>query len=295
MVQYGEIITAKITDENATHYFVQKNGQTFALAKDQTDGEHYQLEEEIEGLIYEDMDHRPVIQINLPDIRPGFFGWGTITQVRKDLGVFVDIGLYNKDIVVSLDDLPDDRSHWPQKADCLYLTIMVDQKNRFWGQIANYEEIAKLFKPAPQRLMNQDVEARIFQLKLAGAQLITKEGYRAFVHESEWILPPRLGQKVQARVTKVHPDGSLNLSLKPRAHEAIEDDATMLLRLLDKSPNHFLPLHDKSDPEVIKSYLGISKGQFKRAVGSLLKDKKIRQEKEKGLYLIDKDDLSETR
>lgn len=79
----------------------------------------------------------------------------------------------------------------------------------------------------------------------------------------------------------------MNLSLKPRAHEAISDDAQMILKVLEKTPDGFLALHDKSDPEDITSLLAISKGQFKRAVGSLMKERLVRQEKGKGIFLTD--------
>lgn len=288
MIKYGEIVQATVTDENQEAYFVQAEGRTFTLYKDQLDeDESYEQGEEVEGLIYEDKNRKALIQLDLPDIRPGYFGWGEVNLVRRDLGVFVDIGLYNKDIVVSLDDLPDDHNNWPKAGDKLYLSVRIDDKDRFWGVLATEEEIQNLFIKAPDRLMNQDVQASIYQLKLAGAQLITDEGFRAFIHESEWILPPRLGEQVKARVTHVQPDGSLNLSLKPRAHEAISDDAQMILKVLEKTPDGFLALHDKSDPEDITSLLAISKGQFKRAVGSLMKERLVRQEKGKGIFLTD--------
>lgn len=287
MDQYGSIVTAKVTDENQEYYFAQYQGKTYAVNKQELAAdERLEIGEAIEGMIYEDKDKQAILQVNLPDIRPGYYGWGQVVAVRTDLGVFVDVGLINKEVVVSLDDLPDSKDHWPRKGDRVYLTYTIDRKNRFWGQLASQEDLMAITKSAPPRLMNQDVVATITHLKIEGVQLITQEGFRAFIHESEWILAPRLGQEVAARVIKVQPDGSLNLSMKPRAHEAIEDDATMILRLLTKSPQGFLPLHDKSDPEAIKMQLGISKAQFKRAVGSLLKNRQIRQVKGEGVYLL---------
>lgn len=286
MLEYGQIIEGKIYDQNKDYYFVQAEGQSFALEKSQVEGENLEKGSLVEGMIYEDMDRRLMIQADLPDIRPGIFGWAKVKQIRRELGVFVDVGLVNKDVVISLDDLPDNRRQWPKVDDQVYVTFECDKKQRLWAKLATIEQMQALFNKAPKRLMNQDVEVRIIQLKLAGAQCITKEGYRAFVHESEWILEPHLGECAKGRVTHVHRDGSLNVSLKPRAYEAIDDDAKLLLRLLEKDPEGFLPLHDKSDPEVIKAYLAISKGQFKRAVGALLKANKIRQVKGEGIYLL---------
>ena len=99
-----------------------------------------------------------------------------------------------------------------------------------------------------------------------------------FIHPTERDAEPRLGEQVEARVIGVSPHGMLNLSLKPRAHEALEDDAQMIMALLEKSPTSSLPYTDKSNPDDIRDYFGISKAQFKRALGRLMKNKLIVQE-----------------
>jgi predicted RNA-binding protein (virulence factor B family) len=81
---------------------------------------------------------------------------------------------------------------------------------------------------------------------------------------------------MKARVIGVRPDGLLNISLRPRAYEAIGEDAAMLVAALEHQGGS-LPFWDKSSPAEIKSYFGISKGQFKRAVGHLLKNGLIEQ------------------
>lgn len=284
-MKYGQIISGKITDENEGAYYVQYEGVTFELDKQQNE-EVFELGEEVEGLIYENRHGKKVIQTELPNIRPGIYGWGTVTQVRKDLGVFIDVGLLEKDIVMSLDILPENHQLWPKKDDKLYVSYQIDEKNRFWAEYADNETFAPLFKKAPERLMNQMVNVTVYQVKLAGDLAISTEGFRVFIHESEHTQLLRLGQQLEVRVINVAKDGSLNASMKPRSYEAIDDDASMILAILEKSSNGFLALHDKSDPDQIQAQLGISKAQFKRAVGQLLKSKQIRQEKNEGLYKI---------
>ncbi|UUX34552.1 S1-like domain-containing RNA-binding protein [Fundicoccus culcitae] len=290
MNKWGQIVEAIITDENDKSYFAQVQGETFAVDKKHLDGETYQLGETIEGLIYEDMNRHKVLQSQLPDIRPGYFGWGTVTQVRKDLGVFVDVGLMEKDVVVSLDDLPENKDIWPRKGDRLYLTWEVDAKNRLWGKLATDEQLATLYKAAKPNTKNQTIDATILRVKMEGSTGISIEGYRVFIHQNEQVEPLRMGQVVRGRVIDVHHEGSMNLSLKPRAHEMIDDDAQMLLVLLKRQPNHFLPYHDRSDSTVIQSKLGISKSQFKRAVGQLMKKGLIKHEKGEGIWLLSEGD-----
>lgn len=274
-IPYGTVITGIITDENAKQYFVQKAGVTFAL--DKTDDMSYQIGDVVSGFIYESSDKRKKITTTIPKVQQGQYAWGTVTQVRKDLGVFVDIGLPDKEIVVSLDDLPQMKELWPKKDDRLMIGLKVDKKERLWGELASETVFRSIAKRGTLKDKNRDITGTAFRLKLVGTYVLTDDFYIGFIHPSERVDEPRLGETVKGRVIGVRPDGVLNLSLRQRAHEAIGDDAQMLLALLEQSAAKFLPYHDKSDPEDIKQYFGISKGQFKRAVGNLLKQRKIVQ------------------
>ena len=83
-----------------------------------------------------------------------------------------------------------------------------------------------------------------------------------------------LGTDVSARVIRVREDGKLDLSVREKAYLQMDADAEKILRLLD-SYEGSLPFNDKADPEVIRYETGMSKNEFKRAVGRLLKQGKI--------------------
>lgn len=266
----GHVIDTKMTDENEDYYFLQNEGTVFELDKKEPVkplhiGGHFQ------GFAYENEDHKLQITSQIPKIQVGRMGFGTVVQSRRDLGVFVDIGLPNKDMVVSLDELPTIKSLWPQKGDRLLISLRIDHKNRMWGTLADESTFQEISQKAPQSLKNKNLKATVYRLKLVGTLVITKDYYLGFIHPSERDQEPRLGEEVAARVIGIHPDGTLNLSLKPRSYEAIGDDAAMLLAMLQHNEDHELPFTDKSSPVAIKNEFGISKGQFKRAVGHLLK------------------------
>jgi hypothetical protein len=79
----------------------------------------------------------------------------------------------------------------------------------------------------------------------------------------------RAGDAASFRVVHVHADGKVEVSLRPRKEEAIDDDAERLLALLRATPAP--ELGDASSPEQIRAIAGISKKAFKRAAGRLLK------------------------
>ena len=198
-------------------------------------------------------------------------------QKDRDLGVFVDIGLPNKDIVVSIDDLPELPQLWPQKGDKLMIGLAIDAKDRMWGKLATPEMFQTISGMAKKNMQNKNVTATVYRLKLVGTFVITDDYYLGFIHPSEREVEPRLGEVVKARVIGVKDDGTLNLSTRPRAYEAISDDSQMILMALQHTSSKQLPFTDKSSPDEIKAYFGISKGQFKRAVGHLMKAGLVKQ------------------
>ena len=89
----------------------------------------------------------------------------------------------------------------------------------------------------------------------------------------------RLVDTVQARVTKMRPDGMLDLSARKKAYAQMDEDAERVWQAI-LSYGGKLPLHDRSDPEEIKRELQMSKAAFKRAVGRLLREQKVRMTEE---------------
>ena len=270
----GQVFTALIIDENDREYLVQKNGITFRLQKGET---KHAIGDAVEGFAYVDQNHHAVFTETIPQVRIGNFGFGTVTDVRRDLGAFIDIGLENKDVVVSMDDMPAMKELWPKRGDRLLISLRVDEKERIWGVLADDTQFRSMSRPGTAEMQNEDKTGTVYLLKVAGTYLLTDDLYIGFVHPSERYREPRLGEVVQARVIGVRPDGVLNLSLKPRAYEMINDDAALILTMLERNASHELPYWDKSAPDEIKAAFGISKGQFKRAIGHLLKEKRIEQ------------------
>lgn len=270
------IITGLVTDENDRFYFVQKDGQTFALSKEE--GSH-KAGSMVTGFAYTDMKQRLRLTTKEVGVSREGYGWGTVTEVRRDLGVFVDAGLPDKEIVVSLDILPEIKELWPKKGDRLYIKLDVDKKGRIWGLLADQYAFQKLADPAYDNMHNQTWPAVVYRLKLSGTFVYLPENNMlGFIHPSERYAEPRLGETVSARVIGYRKvDRTLNLSLKPRSFEMLESDSQMILTYLETSGG-FMTLNDKSSPEEIKAVFGISKGQFKKALGGLMKAGKVKQD-----------------
>ncbi|MGO3624410.1 MAG: CvfB family protein, partial [Leuconostoc falkenbergense] len=272
----GTTIKAQVTDENSQFFFAQVDGFTYEIDKSELQ-KPLKLGGFVTGFAYENEDHKLQITKNVPTAQKDVYGWGTVVANRHDLGVFVAIGLPNKDIVVSLDDLPTITSLWPQKGDRLMIAIKEDSKGRLWGEIAQQNIINAVSRRAPQEMKSKQIKATVYRNKMAGTLVLTEDYYLGFIHPSQRDDEPRLGEVVNARVIGVRDDGTLNLSLKPLAYKTMNEDATFLLLQLQRRSDHFLPFNDKSNPEAIKRQFGFSKSQFKRALGHLYKERLIEQ------------------
>lgn len=270
----GRIISGEVTDENDKQYFVQTNGLTFRLDKGEIK-KPLKLGSQFKGFAYENEQHQLQITRDAPKVQVDHYGFGEVVRVQRGLGVFVNIGLPNKDIVVSLDNLPEIAGLWPQRGDRLMLAITLDKKGRMWGDLGDEALYRVISQPVAtkSKLTNKDVVATAYRLKLTGTMVLTSDYNLGFIPPEERDEEPRLGQQLNARVVSQFPDGTLKLSLRPRAYQAIPEDALMLLATLQHAPEGKVAFTDKSDPDDIKDYFGISKGQFKRAVGHLMKQR----------------------
>lgn len=279
--ELGHMTTGLVTDKHEDKIYIQKSGITYELQESMP----ADLGQAVTAFAYIDRRGHYKMTLNPPQVQVGQWGWGQVVKVRKDLGVFVDIGLKDKDMVVSMDDLPSEKHIWPDKGDYLYIQLEVDSNNRMWAKVADEKVIVALSRRAPQTAFNDDVRGRVYDCKLAGSYVLTHQHYLAFIHPSEREREPRLGEEVQGRIIKVHPDGNVNMSLLARAHETLEQDAAMIYEVIKRSKDGSIAFTDKSDPQAIRDYFGISKGQFKRSVGRLMKLGLVDQDQDK-TYLL---------
>lgn len=279
----GQTISAIIVEESERFYFLQKGEDLLRL--DKTEGEHI-VGDVVTGFVYVDKDdHRRLTTLEQKATNE-HYGWGTVTAVRKDLGAFVDTGLPGKDVVVSLDDLPLEKDQWPKVGDQLYVKLIIDRKERIWGHLAWHEDFWNLAGPGYDNMQNQDLRAIVYRNKESGTFVyLPDNNMLGFIHPNERFSVPRVGQELQVRVIGFRKeDRSLNLSAKPRAYEMLDADSQMILAYL-QSMGGKMAFNDKSNPDEIKATFGISKGQFKKALGGLMKAKKIKQSPE-GTELI---------
>lgn len=232
--------------------------------------------ERVKVFLYADRRGNLQATTAIPAILQGDYGWARVIKVTKE-GAFVDIGS-SREVLVKAEDLPPIQSVWPEVGDHLYLTLRTDRNGDLFGRLITEEKVNELYEGAYEEMHNKNIKARPYRLLPVGSFLLgTEEPYRIFVHNTEMEAEPRLGEEVEVRVIAVKEDGSLNGSLLPRKHERLGQDAEAVFEYL-QSVGGKMPFGDKSAPEEITEMFHMSKGAFKRALGTLMKAGKIKQQ-----------------
>jgi uncharacterized protein len=272
----GSIITLTVARKTEFGYFLTDGEEDVLLHKNETN-EEYELDDEVEVFLYNDSTGRMAATTKIPIISEGVYEWVKVVGVRNDLGVFLDIGI-SKDLLLGKDDLPVVKEVWPSEGDMLYSTLRVNRNGRLYAKIASEQVITELSIPANEKDLNKNIQGYVYRTAKVGTWMITAEGYRGFIHESQRKEEPRLGQKVQGRIIDIKEDGTVNISLLPRKHESQSSDADVIMDFL-VSRNGAMPYWDKSMPEDIEERFQMSKGAFKRAIGKLMKEGRVYQDK----------------
>ncbi|MFK5981613.1 MAG: GntR family transcriptional regulator, partial [Flavobacteriaceae bacterium] len=129
-----------------------------------------------------------------------------------------------------------------------------------------------------------EVSILVTHLTDKGANVIINGVHKGLIYLEDIFEDIRTGDRLKAFVKKIREDNKIDIVLQKQGYRSIEPNANYILDEL-KASGGFLPIHDKSSPEVIKETLGLSKKSFKKAIGSLYKDKQI-VIKEDGIELI---------
>lgn len=279
----GEIHFLKLVEKNSSSFlFKNEEGEEFTCnISDIDDVDNFEISQEYSMFIYPSRSGKMFATPKLPSVTYGEYDFSKVVRVSEE-GVGLDIG-FSRDILLLREDLPKVRNLWPKEGDSLFITLRRDYSGQLFARIATEKVVESLYEKADKDLFNKEIEAYPYRVMKVGTFLLSKEGYKIFVHESERKKEPRLGELVKVRITKVKPDGQLNGSFLSRAYERIDEDAEIVLQYI-KNNNGYCEYTDKSSPKQIREIFDMSKGDFKKAVGRLFKNKKITIEID-GLYI----------
>lgn len=238
--------------------------------------EDFMIGNKITVFVYLDYEERPVATTLKPYILLNEFALLRVNYTNK-FGAFMDWGL-EKDLFV-----PFKEQARPMEQGHLYLIYMYmdEMTDRLVGssRISQFLDNENITVEKGEK-----VDLIVSHITEMGINVIINEKHQGLLYKNEVFEDLRTGDKIIGYIKNVRPDGKIDVSLQPFGMERVDISAQTILDTL-KASRGFLKLNDDSDPEDIKELLKMSKKTFKKAVGTLYKQKLI-EIKEDGIYLV---------
>lgn len=231
----------------------------------------------VEVFLYKDSRDRLITTTNEPKLTLGELAVLEVIDTGKN-GAFLDWGL-EKDLF-----LPFREQTGPvKKGDHVLVSLYIDKSSRLCATMKVYE---KLSCDSPYQ-KDDMVEGIVYELSDRFGVFVAVDGkYSALIPKREVYHSYRVGETIRARVSAVKDNGKLDLSVREKAFIQMDVDAAKLMDYMEKHGGR-IPFTDKATPETIRKEFEMSKNEFKRAVGRLLKEKKI-EIREKDIVLAGK-------
>jgi len=222
--------------------------------------------DELEVFLYHDGESRLIATTERPKAKVGDIAVLEVKDVMHQ-GAFLDWGIM-KDLFLPLS----------QQASVLYKGMKVPvlvYLDEMTGRVAATEKFQHHLKGKEILLKENDpVNLLVTRKTDLGFEVIINSMHVGLIHFSDIFHEMKIGDRLKGFIKKLLPDDKIDVMPGERGYKRIESEAEKIMRLL-KENNGYLPYHDKSSPDEIYSFFGMSKKSFKMAIGGLYKEKKI--------------------
>ena len=235
-----------------------------------------QVGDDVEVFIYHDNEGRLIATTLHPKAVVGEFAFMQVKSVNTT-GAFLDWGLM-KDLLV-----PYKEQKLTMREGKWYLVYV--RLDHVTGRIMASARIEKFLNNIPPKYkFNQEVDLLVADDTEIGYKVIVNNLHWGMVYHNQVFQRLEKGEHLKGYVKEIREDDKLDISLTPLGYQKVDGIAQTILQALQMQ-NGFLPVHDKSDPEVIYSLFRCSKKAFKQAIGALYRQHRIALEPD-GIRLI---------
>ncbi len=231
----------------------------------------FKVGDEINVFVYLDNEERVTATTLIPHIQLNDFAALTVAEVNR-MGAFMDMGIVKQLLI------PYKEQAFPMEEGKTYLVYMyLDQKTERLVGTSKFNRYLNIEECTLQ--IGEEVDLIITHSSSLGTNVIINKMYQGLIFKSDVNQPLKPGQKLKGFIKLIREDGKIDVLLQEEGVASFEPNAEKVLEILRRSDG-FLGLHDKSDPEEISKRLLMSKKSFKRAIGNLYRDQKIKIEKD---------------
>ena len=245
--------------------------------------ENCEIGDMIDVFIYFDSEDRIIATTEIPYAQVGEFAYLKVVSVDS-IGAFLDWGL-QKDLFVPFRE----QRHKMIESQSYIVYIYLDEKsNRIVATMKTNKHLCEFSDDLKE---GQEVELLIFSKTDLGYNAIVDGKYRGLLFKDDVFQKLKKGQRINGFIKKIRDDHKIDLSLNRPGFEKVVNLADRIIDEL-KRQSGFLPINDKSSPEVIYKMFDESKKSFKKAIGTLYRKKLIAIEND-GIKLVNQSKVEE--
>jgi len=275
-IKVGNYNTLKVNRKVEFGYYLD-NGDEGILLPKRFAPSTLRIGDEINVFVYHDSDNRLIATTQKAKAVVGEIARMKVVAVTRQ-GAFLDWGLM-KDLFV-----PASKQVSGMRLGGEYLVLLyIDEMT---GRVAATEKVEALMRNEELTVKEMDlVDLLVYRTSELGYIMIINNKHIGVLHTNEVFQKLEIGDKVRGFIKKIRPDNKIDLVLGKPGFDKVEEEGDKIIRLLNEN-NGYLPYNDKSDPEDIYQFFGMSKKTFKMTLGNLYKQHKIHFAKS-GIQLLE--------
>jgi uncharacterized protein len=229
--------------------------------------DEFEIGQTLNVFVYRDHEERKIATNIQPKILLHQFALLRVTAV-SNVGAFMDWGL-EKELIVPFRE---QRQKMEQGRWYIVYMNLDEETDRLYAS----NKLERFLQNDDLDLVEGDeVDIILMRKTDLGYSVIVNHQHEGLVFQNEIFRTPNIGDKLKGWVKLIRDDNKLDISLQPIGFKNFNDpNCQMILQALTENKG-FLPVTDSSSPEEIYSQYKISKKAFKKAIGTLYKQRKI--------------------
>ena len=277
MIELGRINNLEILRDTSVGLFLGDEEGNDVLLPNKYVPTNYEIGEKIKVFCYLDYDERPVATTLEPDIMLGEFRLLQVAEVNE-FGAFMQWGL-EKHLLVPFREQRDKM----KEGQWYVIHCYLDERS---GRLVGSNKLDRFLSNDSVDLKEwEQVDLVVTRQTDLGWEVIVNERHKGLVYFNEVFKPINIGDVIPGCIKTIRKDNKLDISLQPLGAKVLEPAAKKIYEVL-KENSGFLGLHDKSAPEEIRDVFQMSKKTFKKGLGTLYKERKIKIETD-GITIIE--------
>ncbi len=266
MVEIGKYNTLKVVKEVNFGMYLDGGEDVEILLPKRYVPADLKIDDEIRVFVYHDNEQRLTATTDKPVGEVGDIVMMEAVDITGQ-GAFMKWGIM-KDVFVPISQM----SSRMVAGERYFILLFIDQKT---GRVTGTEKIDRHLSNNDLTVKENDIVDLVVFLKTdIGYKVIINNKHLGVLHFNEVFQELKAGDKIKGFVKHIRPDNKIDVSAGTRGYEKVGTEESKLLGLLAANGG-YLPYNDKSDPEAIYAFFGVSKKTFKMTLGALYKKRKI--------------------